>query len=375
MTAGTRTPTRKVVTAVIGIMALIVVANLLARALDVTVGGSKPSGEPGSSFATSNSGLAAYAQLLAEYGHPVQRVRGELADALLDPLATLIVTAPAPPATIDAQDLEQIRTFVEQGGRAVLAEFGAFELQVVAGVAPETIAGVRVYRDVEASFGAVREVRTDGVYGYDTGADLSALVREGDNALLVASATGVGDVLMLADAAPIQNEFIGEADNAGFGLALPGAAERPVVFAEGVHGYGERTGFAAIPDRWKFALLALGAAGVVFAWARGRRLGPADQPTRTLPPARAAYVDALAGTLARTADRPSSLAHLGAWARDRVKQRAGLPADADQEAVATAARQLGLDDDEIVALWQPPTTDEAVIALGRVVSRVTDERT
>jgi len=57
----------------------IIVLNLLARGLDQAVGGNEPSGRPGSSYATTQQGLAAYATLLHEYGHPVSHQRGALA--------------------------------------------------------------------------------------------------------------------------------------------------------------------------------------------------------------------------------------------------------------------------------------------------------
>ncbi len=83
----------------------------------------------------------------------------------------------------------------------------------------------------------------------------------------------------------------------------------------------------------------------------------------------------MASTLERTSDSVAALAPLGAWSREQIKQRAGLPVDAERATIETAARQMGLTDDEIVALWHPPANTDDVLALGRVVARVTDERT
>ena len=63
------------------------------------------------------------------------------------------------------------------------------------------------------------------------------------------------------------------------------------LFAEGVHGYGESRGIAAIPSRWKWALFALAAAALAFVWSRARRFGPPDRASRALPPARADGVE------------------------------------------------------------------------------------
>jgi hypothetical protein len=146
------------------------------------------------------------------------------------------------------------------------------------------------------------------------------------------------------------------------------------VFAEGVHGYGEATGLAAIPTRWRYALVLLAGALVVYAWARGRRLGPPDRPQRALGPARADYVDALSSTLARSRDATASLGSLATWARETAARRTGLPADAPRERIEDAARALGLPDDEVAALWREPRTDADTMALGRAIARVSDGR-
>jgi hypothetical protein len=361
-----------VTVAVIAFVAIVIVLNLLARALDESVGGNQPAGEAGSSFATSASGLAAYAELLADYGHPVERVRGDLTESSLDTGATLFVTAPTSGALVPA-DLQRVREFVQTGGHAVLVEFDRFALETVTGASPVIVSGSESYRDISPELTGIAEVRSDGDRGYELDSVNDALVRDPDNVLLTRVAVGAGEVLLLADLAPVENAWIGEADNAALGLALPATDTAPVLFAEGVHGYGEQTGLAAIPSRWKVALLAIGAAGVVFAWSRARRLGAPDQPSRALPPARAAYVDALAATLTRTDDPPAALAHLSASLRDRVKQRAGLPPDADQAAVAAAAASIGLTENDVAALWRSPASDRDVLALGTIARRVHTE--
>jgi hypothetical protein len=365
---------RNVVVTVAVAIVVIIVLNLVAGALDNSVGGSEPSGEPGSSFATGSDGLAAYAQLLADYGHPVQRQRGDLADAVLDPDATLILTGSDRSAPLDAEDAATVRSFLDLGGRALLVETHASDAEAIVGLAPTVTDGARTYRSFDPSLGGLREVETLGERAYEPARDLRVLVAERGRALLVAP-DGAGETLLLSEAAPITNELIGDADNAAFALALAGDDEQAVVFAEGVHGYGERSGLAAIPTRWKVALLILGAGAVVFAWSRARRLGPPDQPTRVLPPARSVYVDAMARTLAQTSDRDRALAPLGDWARGRIRQQSRLDADADPEAINDAARGRGLDETEIAALWRPPATEEEVIALGRAVARLTNERT
>jgi hypothetical protein len=365
---------RDVVITLVVLLLLVVVINLIARALDSAVGGSEPGGARGSSYATNGTGLSAYAQLLADYGHPVQRQRGNLGSRALDPRALLILTGSDRPEPLRPDELATITTFLDQGGHAVLVEVRAQDVQAITGIAPDVVGGVRDYHEFAPDLGDLRTVRTDGAFSYAPHRDLTVLVSQSDRALLVSTRENVGDVRLLAEATPLQNAAIGEADNAAFGLALP-AADQPVVFAEGVHGYGQRSGLAAIPARWKAGLGLLGLAAILFAWSRARRLGPPDRPDRELPPARSRYVDAMADTLEHTHERARALAPLGEWARNRVKVGAGLPPDADRDAVTAAARRLGLSDAEIVTLWQPPVDDDEVLALGRVATRVTDERT
>ena len=369
--------TRNVVTVVVVGVLLVVVANVAAWALDHAVGGNQPGGKSGSSYATTADGLAAYAQLLADYGHPVRRVRGDLAQVEIDPGSTLIVTGGNGEAFLATGDVDSITRFVARGGTAVLVELPARDVRSIAGVDPIVREGVRDYHEFAESLGPLRTVRTDAAAAYTAGRELTPLASDGDRVLLgrTQAGAGGGETELLADSSPIENARIGEADNAAFGLALAGAADTPVVFAEGVHGYGESRGLGALPGRWKVALFALGVAAIVFAWARARRLGPPDRPARTLPPARSDYVDAMASTLERTSDSVAALAPLGAWSREQIKQHAGLPADAERATIETAARQMGLTDDEIVALWHPPASTDDVLALGRVVARVTDERT
>ncbi|MDP9335811.1 MAG: hypothetical protein M3Q30_21240, partial [Actinomycetota bacterium] len=181
---------------------------------------------------------------------------------------------------------------------------------------------------------------------------------------------GRGEMYFLADVSPLENAFLATGDNAAFGLALAGDAGRPVVFAEGVHGYGASRGLAAIPDRWKVALILVALAALAFVWSRARRFGPPDQSRRDLPPARAEYVHALSVSLERTRDHAGALAPAQRWARARVAARAGLGAKADDEALARAARSLGCPEDEVAVLLAPVSDEASILALGRAVARV-----
>jgi hypothetical protein len=371
----TRTVQRNVAVTIVTVVLVVVVANILARALDDAVGGRQPGGEPGSSYATDVEGLSAYARLLARYGHPIERQRGDLVDATLDPDALLVLSDINRPTPLDEEERAVITTFVQLGGRVVLAGVRGPDVRAIIGAEPRVREGMRVYQEFAPAFADLRAVTSDATAAYDAGRDFTALVAEGGAALLVSTRVAAGEALLLADPTPLTNGAIGEADNAAFGLGLPRDAGQPVVFVEGVHGYGDARGLAALPSRWKVALVALGTAAILFAWARARRLGPPDRPARELPPARSAYVDAMADTLSRTTDPERALAPLGDWARAQIRRRSGLDAGASHDEVAAAARRLGLGVEVVATLWRPPANDSEVLALGRVVARVADERT
>jgi hypothetical protein len=96
-------------------------------------------------------------------------------------------------------------------------------------------------------------------------------------AQLVTGRTGSTRVLLLADAAPFENEHIGEAGNASVALNVLGARGRltwfrpdPLQLASG----GPRTLQSLTPGWVTPLVLLLGLAGIATAFAHGRRLGP-----------------------------------------------------------------------------------------------------
>jgi hypothetical protein len=140
-------------------------------------------------------------------------------------------------------------------------------------------------------------------------------------------------------------------------------------------------GIAAIPTRWQIALLGIALAGLVFMWARGRRLGPPEDTSRPLPPPRAAYVDAIGSTLVRTRRPDEALQIVARRVRAHIDARAvpgadgaehdalGATGDLDRVEFERRAHAAGLSDDEIDAVLAP-ITNESVLAVGRALSRV-----
>jgi Domain of unknown function (DUF4350) len=343
--------------------AVVVVLVVLAVLLGAATPG--PRGPASSSYASQPRGVAAWASLLERSGHPVTRLRRRLDDATLDRRATLVVLDPE---SIADAEIAALRRFLLDGGSAVLggASGQDWVREALVGVPRLSGAGDRgaVALAPVAQTRGVTALAAAGDAAYATGGRLLPVAggRRGPLALAGGSA---GRVTVLADASPLQNRLLGRADNAAFALALAGGARRPVVFSEFHHGYGP-TGLAALPTRWKVALVLAGLAALALMVSRGRRLGPAEAPARELPPPRRAYVDALADALARTRRPGDAAAPVRARARRAVAARAGLPADAPDPDVRAAALRLGLDDEQADAVLGSGSPVAAGAALARL---------
>ncbi len=345
---------------IIAVVAIVVVEVGLGI-LDAATRGSEPSGPASSSLSTAHTGLAAYEELLARYGHRISHQRGALADARLDPSATLVLLDPS---DINRADLATVRRFVLEGGHLVA---GGSRPEWLLELAPADIPGWtpvadRVVTEPDLAGGPPLTVETVGAGSWVEAGGRRALTFQPAH-------QGSGAAIFLADASPLHNELLDRADNAAFSLSLAGATERPVIFAEGVHGYGATTGLAAIPFRWKVALIAVALAALLAMVAAGRRLGPAEDDARALEPARRVYIDALASTLARTRRPAEALTPLQQAIQADLARRAGLDARAPESGLRDAARSLGWPADEIDAMFVRLDTDARILAAGRAVVR------
>ena len=254
-----------------------------------------PSGPPSSSYATSASGVAAYAALLEEFGFEVDRLRGSLERVPLEEDWTLVLLDPP---SLASYDVTLLREFLDRGGRLVTGgSVGAAWTDDVVDDPPVWSAGGNT--SYTTGLDGVSTVESAGEGRWSDPGGGTVVAGDTGDALAVTS----GGVTFLADASPLQNRLLDRADNAAFGLALAGDAPGPVVFVEGVHGFGPPRGLGAIPARWRWTAAGLVSATLLWMWARGRRLGPPERAVRELPPPRRAYVEALAATLARARRR------------------------------------------------------------------------
>jgi len=361
--------------ALVAVVALVVGLNLVTAGVTVVTGGSGPGGPTSSSYATAGDGLAAYAELLARRGHPVERIRTSLDDATLDPGSTLVL---ADPAGVTGEEAQALAGFVAAGGRLVAA--GREAAPVLAGLPGGGPAwdgaGVRAARPLVPApeVAGVTTVESAGGGSWRQAGGSLPLLGDGDRLLATVATAGAGRVVALADASPLQNRLLARADNAAFALAIAGGEGRAVAFAEAHHGYGRRTGLGAIPSRWRWALGGGFLAAIVWMWSRGRRLGPPDDIERPAPPARRAYVDAMAGALARARQPEEATAPLQERARRRLAALAGLPADAGEGDLRHAAGELRLPPEEVDALFRPARSEADVVAVGRALADLREYR-
>jgi hypothetical protein len=294
-------------------------------------------------------------------------LREDPARADLAPDATVFVLSPP---DVLAPDVRALKEFVDDGGRLVVAvdEEADWLSGIVPGPPSLTTPGS------ESARALVPIEETNGV---DTvsGAGSGAWAAAGETLPILAGAlpvatvsdVGAGRVVLIADATLLQNSFLDEADNANFALAIAGD-RRQMLFAETYHGYTEATGFAALPEAARWALVLLGVAVLMAMIAYGRRFGPPDRIRREFPPSRRDYVDALAGTLGKMRDREAVVSPLRTRGRAALANRLSVADHSDDAALLEAARRQGLEK-EAEVLVRPVTTEDDVVHLGRTAVR------
>ncbi|HEX8052819.1 MAG TPA: DUF4350 domain-containing protein [Thermoleophilaceae bacterium] len=332
----------------------------------------EPSGPPYSSYSTSADGAAGLAELLERQGRAVEQLRGDLSGTEIDPDATVFVLGAD---RLAASEMRVLRSFLERGGRLV---GGGPDPHWLSGIADVTgmwsEGGSRELRPLVPApeVRTVDEVRADGFGTWRVDAPGLPILGGESGSVLLSKRVGAGRALLMADVSPLQNRSLDEGDNATLALALAGERSRKVIFVEGVHGFGESRGLAALPDDWKWALIGLGLAGLAGIWAIGRRLGPPEDERRPLPPPRRRFVDAQALTLARTRDPAAAVTPVRDAARERLTRRAALGPEAGEPQLRRAAEHLGLQPDETDAILG---RNSDPLAAGRALARLSGGRT
>ena len=333
-----------------------------------------PGGATSSSYATSADGLAAYAEVLQHTGRRVGQLRGKVGDAQLDPAQTVIALDPN---QLTSADGAKLKAFVQGGGQLVAggSNPGRWLSELIRDPPSWSSDGLPEARPLAPALGiqGVSSVVTAGGGSFTSPGQTTPVLGARRGALVTTAREGAGQITLLADASPLQNAYIAQADNAALGDRLAGTPGRAVTFLEGIHGYGTGTGLAALPARWKWTLTGLLLAAVALIAARFRRLGDPEPPPGMPVPPRRAHVEALGVALQRTKRPSAAAAPVVAHARELVMRRAMLDPNSKRDAIITAARTLGLEPDEAraVAGDAERSTESDLLAAGRALARLT----
>ncbi len=252
-----------------------------------------------SSFSSDTNGLAGYSRLLESYWIDVQRQRGTLGATPDADASVLLVDPPM----VDRGTADLLLAFVRSGGRLVTGGPQPDFIALFDDAPPTWQRATRDRWDGSALVAGARDVRTGNEGEWSEPGASIAVVGDERSALVVARTLGAGEIMYLADTTIFTNQLLAQADNAAFTVGLV-RDDAPVVFLEGVHGFEQTSGLAALPDRWKLAIAGLLLAGLLLLWSRGTRFGPPEAAHREFDPPRARYIEALADTLARTGPAP-----------------------------------------------------------------------
>ena len=334
-------------------------------------GSPPPKGPPSSSYSTTPLGLAAYADLLARAGHPIERFRDDLDKVEIPPDTTLVVADAA------LSDDEQRAVIDAVHGGARLIVLGAQSTDLLASLlgprvvwSAQSATRTRVAEPTPETAGVAVVTSDLGGSFANTGRATPVLVGEDGLVLAAAGTAGRGRVVMVASSGPFLNERLDKEDNATFAVAVAGDVTRPVSFAEAPHGYGRTTGLSALPAPVKLFFVLSAIAAAMWMWSRGRRMGPPEDRERRLAPPRRLFVESIAATLARTGDRAGAIEPLRADARGRIARRAGLGSQATDDEIRAAAERIGVAAGDIDALFRPIVTDDDVVAAGYARARL-----
>lgn len=304
-----------------GLGALLVAGLLMLVGLTQSAAEPPPTdGPPGSSYATHGGGVAALVALLEANGYDVARVRTSLAVVPPGPDDVVVVINGG---RLDQEDVDAVRRHVSEGGRLLVG--GSTQLDGItetppSGFIPTDQSSARLLP--VAGFDEVEDVA--GEWAWEDPGSLLPLVGNQEGTLLGIEAVGAGSVVALADETVLANGAIDQRDHALLALLAVGDTAGSVRFVEYIHGFTQPTGLAALPTRWKQALLVIGLAGLIWLIGRGRRFGPVEETSRGLPPPRSAYLDAVAASLEASGDPAAAAPLTAAIERELARRGADL---------------------------------------------------
>lgn len=270
-----------------------------------------------------------------------------------------------------------VEAFAREGGIAVIADGSSQLSPSSSSMDKGTLEGTCT----DGSLSEVTELEVTSVvrgFGVDDLESVVACFTVDGVALVVAESIGDGQIISVGDPHMFTNEWLDEADNAVLAAAVVGGNGASVTFLtpeRAAVGAGDRNLIDLIPDPvktlgWQTVVVF----ALVVAW-KGRRLGrPVLEPQPVS--IDGSELTRAVGRLLEGNERPDRAAAL---LRDRARtdlaHRLGLAPDATAASVAAALeRATTLTEAEIAtATVAPVTTDDALLVVARLLSRIREE--
>jgi hypothetical protein len=279
----------------------------------------------GSTFSSAPEGLRVFYAYLDEIG--VERSALQRFDELPQS-GTIVFAAASPPARdITRAEIARIESWVENGGRLVLAGPYAGEL-VGDRFAARRTGGTEEPAPLRP---LLPSAYTAQVRLVDAGEDRmltsspawATHLKDLTGQALVTRSVGRGEVVWLAGVHPLSNGGIGAADNARLATALVVGAG-PVYFDEYHHGFVDGGGvWERLGSGGRAAAILALLAIASLLWAASRRIGPVIAPAEVKTARRGGYIASLAGLYRSAGAHRSALDSLADGLRSSLIRRYG----------------------------------------------------
>ena len=185
---------------------------------------------------------------------------------------------------------------------------------------------------------------------------------------------GQGDVVVVGGPSLVTNELLNKGDNAVFALRLLGG-RGPVVFGPPADpGAQPHPLWSLVSDPARLVLIEIAVAALLFAVARGRRLGRAPSEDPIVPIPASELVQATAGLYRRARVAAFCGRMLRTSAAGRLARRLGAPPDlpaARLSELVAEASSLPRDQVERALAGPDPTNDAELMTLGDALAKIT----
>lgn len=269
----------------------------------------------------------------------------------------------------------EIADWVREGGRLVIAHPGSATAAAV-GLPPVggSVGGFSPSRTLEvdcalpetSGVAEITAASVDSLYGPRPAEAVGCF--QGEAAFfLVRRSIGEGEVIGLGALSPLTNLYLSEDDNVVLAWNLLGRPGAPVVFGSALPPGSAPPGlWSLLPFPARVIILQLALATLVFAFVRGRRLGPPVRESIPSPIPATELVHATGRLYRGSRASGHGLALLQERFSARVKRRLGLGSEAGEDEVATAVEaSAGIPARDVErALTPRPVADEAALVAG-----------